>query len=160
MLTFIYIFQLIISVLLLLLIFVQKRQETTSLLSTNSYNSVFKSMAAPPNPLLKVTIVLGILFFINSILISALLLHRSKTDVSAVQKALEYAKTHPTQAKASTLPKVGPAANANRKQVQTAAYKKVKAHSTINERRYALKQHAKVQVANQHSVKAPVVDKS
>lgn len=89
MLTLLYIFQFILALFLLLLIFVQKRQETTALLSSNTYNSMFKSMAVPPNPLVKFTIIVGVLFFVNCIIIGGYLLKVSRSENPIVKEALK-----------------------------------------------------------------------
>ncbi|MGV3278420.1 preprotein translocase subunit SecG [Rickettsiales bacterium LUAb2] len=90
MLTTLYVIQFIISALLIICIFFQKREEVTSLISSNVYNSMFKSVAVPSNPLTKITFILGALFFINSVFIGGVLIKHSKTDSKVIQNVEKY----------------------------------------------------------------------
>lgn len=92
MLTVLYIFQFIIAFLLVFFIFLQKKEESSSLLSSNAYNSMFKSIAVSGNPLVKITLIIGVLFFLNSILIGAILLKSSNSPSELVKKVEKYNK--------------------------------------------------------------------
>lgn len=88
MLTVLYIFQFIIAFLLVFFIFIQKKEEGSNLLSSNAYNSMFKNTAVASNPLVKITLVIGFLFFLNSIFIGAILL-KSYNSPSKLVKQVE-----------------------------------------------------------------------
>ena len=81
-----YIVQVIVCLLLILVVMFQKSEGGTSLVSSNSYNSFFSSKALVSNPLTKFTIIVGVIFFINSVAIGALEIKKSKNDDSLANK--------------------------------------------------------------------------
>jgi preprotein translocase subunit SecG len=86
MMTFFYIIQFIIAFGLILIIMFQKSEGGTGLISSNQYNSFFSSRGLVSNPLTRVTIILGILFFINSIIIGGLHLAQNKSSDDLINK--------------------------------------------------------------------------
>jgi protein translocase SecG subunit len=69
MLTFFYILQIIIAAMLVVLVIFQKNEGGTGLISSNQYNSFFSSKSFAANPLTRITVILGVLLFLNSIVI-------------------------------------------------------------------------------------------
>jgi protein translocase SecG subunit len=72
MLTFFYILQFVIAIALILIVMFQKSEGGTGLISSNAYNSFFANKFISSNPLTKITIILGVAFFLNAIVIGAL----------------------------------------------------------------------------------------
>ena len=86
MLMFFYILQFIIAFLLIVIVIFQKTEGGTGLISSNMYNSFFSSKAFSVNPLTKVTVILGFLLFINSLVIGGLVINKSKNTTSIADK--------------------------------------------------------------------------
>lgn len=98
MLTFFYILQIIIAVSVVLIILFQKNEGGTGLLSSNTYNSFFSAKGFNRNPLTKITVILGALFFANAVIIGALNITKvASTKPSVIEKIkqVEPAKTQP-----------------------------------------------------------------
>ena len=70
----------------------------------NSYNSFFSSKALVSNPLTKFTIIVGVIFFINSIAIGVLEIRKSKSNDSLANKieALSSQKSEDKNTKSNT----------------------------------------------------------
>jgi protein translocase SecG subunit len=83
MLVFLYSLHVIVSVLLILSIIFKKSENTTSLVSSNQYNSFFNNKISVSDPLNKITVILGSLFFILCILISIFtsISYKSSNDI-------------------------------------------------------------------------------
>lgn len=83
MLVFLYSLHLIVSVLLILSIIFKKSENTTSLVSSNQYNSFFNNKISVSDPLNKITVILGSLFFVLCILISIFtsISYKSSNDI-------------------------------------------------------------------------------
>ncbi|MDR0483994.1 MAG: preprotein translocase subunit SecG [Alphaproteobacteria bacterium] len=86
MLTVFYVIQFIVAILLILVVMFQKTEGGTSLVSTNTYNSFFSPKAMVANPLTKITIVLGFLFFLNSIIIGAININKRSNDEALLEQ--------------------------------------------------------------------------
>lgn len=83
MLVFLYSLHVIVSVLLILSIIFKKSENTTSLVSSNQYNSFFNNKISVSDPLNKITVILGSLFFVLCILISIFtsISYKSSNDI-------------------------------------------------------------------------------
>lgn len=92
MLTALYVLQFIVSVLLILMVMFQKTEGGTGLVSSNQYNSFFANKALVSNPLTRITIILGAIFFLNSIAIGALTLTKSRDKDNVIEKINELQK--------------------------------------------------------------------
>ena len=103
MLMALYIIQIVVCLFLILVVMFQKSEGGTSLVSSNSYNSFFSSKALVRNPLTKFTIIVGIIFFINSIVIGALEIKKSKSDDDLANKveSISLQKNKPNNAKSN-----------------------------------------------------------
>ncbi len=98
MLMALYIIQVVVCLLF------QKSEGGASLVSSNSYNSFFSSKALVSNPLTKFTIIVGVIFFINSIAIGVLEIRKSKSNDSLANKieALSSQKSEDKNTKSNT----------------------------------------------------------
>ncbi|MCL2566758.1 MAG: preprotein translocase subunit SecG [Alphaproteobacteria bacterium] len=86
MLTIFYVIQFIVAILLILVVMFQKTEGGTSLVSTNTYNSFFSPKSMVANPLTRITIILGFLFFVNSIVIGAIHINKRSNDEALLQQ--------------------------------------------------------------------------
>ncbi|MFL1781136.1 Preprotein translocase subunit SecG [Candidatus Hepatincolaceae symbiont of Richtersius coronifer] len=86
MITFLYVLQFIITILLIVLVVFQKSEGGTSLISSNQYNSFFANKSLVSNPLTRITIILGFAFFVNSIIIGGIHLRKSTTPSNLIEK--------------------------------------------------------------------------
>ncbi|MDR2008486.1 MAG: preprotein translocase subunit SecG [Alphaproteobacteria bacterium] len=97
MLMFFYVIQFAVAILLILVVMFQKTEGGTNLVSTNTYNSFFSPKSMVANPLTRITIILGFLFFVNSIVIGAIHINKRSSDEALLQQIqrLQDAKTAP-----------------------------------------------------------------
>lgn len=95
MLVFLYSLHVIVSVLLILSIIFKKSENTTSLVSSNQYNSFFNNKISVSDPLNKITVILGSLFFVLCILISIFtsISYKSSTDIIKTLEKINQSKT-------------------------------------------------------------------
>jgi preprotein translocase subunit SecG len=89
MLTFLYVLQVIVSLLLIVVVIFQKSEGGASLVSSNSYNSFFANKTLTSNPLTKITIILGLVFFFNSIAIGGIQIAKVNNKSSIADKIEE-----------------------------------------------------------------------
>ncbi len=80
MLTFLYVIQFIIAILLIIVVMFQKSEGGTGLINSNQANNFFSNKSFSTNPLSKITTVLGFLLFINCIVIAGVLVNKKKSD--------------------------------------------------------------------------------
>lgn len=83
MMTLLIVIQLIVSICLIVMVLLQKKSSGSGLLASNTYNSMFTQSSS--NPVSKFILVLGVLIFINSIVIGILINHKYNisSDISA-----------------------------------------------------------------------------
>ncbi len=108
MLTFFYVSQFVISLLLILLVMFQKSEGGTSLISSNTYNSFFSARTSVTSSLTKITLIFGFALFINSVVIGAIHINSNKEDNDLLNKIQEAQKSKesPVETKIDDKPKV------------------------------------------------------
>ena len=100
MLMIFYVLQIIIAILLIVFIMFQKSEGGTSLLSSNAYNSFFSAKSMVRNPLTRITIILGVAFFCNSVLIGALIIGKNKSKQDVINQLEKIAEEKENKNKA------------------------------------------------------------